>query len=198
MRPSCTTAQENVVQGAQMGATSWHLHSRRTSIYRGKLVNLGLEQVRLPDGLSFELEIVRHPGGAGALAVDHQARVCLVRQYRHAVGGWIWEIPAGKLDPGEQPEQTARRELEEEAGIRADAWTSLGTAFSTPGFCDEELHLFLARQLTLVPNQLEAHELLEVHWVDFSRCLEWAYADEIRDAKTLIAIFRAAPLLGPR
>lgn len=150
----------------------------------------------LPDGPTLTLEIVRHPGGAGALALDDLDRVCLVRQYRHAASGWIWEIPAGKLDPGEEPLTTAQRELAEEAGLRAASWVSLGSMFSTPGFCDELLHMFLARDLTAVPANTEEHELIEVHWVTFEQALRWAYSGEIRDAKTLVAIFRAARVLG--
>ncbi|MHB8766217.1 MAG: NUDIX hydrolase [Deferrisomatales bacterium] len=159
-------------------------------------MDLGLEEVELPDGRSLELEVVRHPGGAAVVAVDAQGRVCLVRQWRHAAGGWLWEVPAGKLDPGENPLETARRELEEEAGARAGAWQSLGAVLMTPGFCDEVIHLYLARDLTPVPTRHGAHELIEVHWVPFADALEWARSGELRDAKTVIALFRAAARLG--
>jgi len=91
---------------------------------------------------------------------------------------------------------TAQRELEEEAGLRAASWVSLGSMLSTPGFCDELLHMFLARDLTTVPANTEEHEIIEVHWVSFEQALNWAYSGEIRDAKTLVAIFRAARVLG--
>src|SRR5204863_877645 len=89
-------------------------------VYRGKIVDVYREWVVLPNGREAELEIVRHPGGAAAVALDVEGRVCLLRQYRHAAGGWIWELPAGKLEPNEPPHRTAARELEEEAGRRAN------------------------------------------------------------------------------
>lgn len=132
------------------------------------------------------------------MALDSEGQVCLVRQYRHAAGGWIWEVSAGKLDPGEEPLKTAQRELEEEAGLRANAWTSLGSLYSTPGFCDELVHLFLARELTAVSHHAEEHELIEVHWLPFAEALAWAYSGEILDAKSVVALFRTAHLLEVR
>ncbi|MDF1553101.1 MAG: NUDIX hydrolase [Deferrisomatales bacterium] len=168
-------------------------------MYPGAVVDLGLEAVALPDGRTLELEVVRHPGGAAAAAVDAAGRVCLLRQYRHAGGGWLWELPAGKLDPGEDPLLTAQRELQEEAGLRAACWTPLGSILTTPGFCDERIHLYLARELEAVPATPGEHELLEVHWVELAKALEWARGNRIEDAKTLVALFRAAALLsGPR
>ncbi len=117
--------------------------------------------------------------------------MCLLRQYRHAAGGWIWELPAGKIDDAEPPLQTARRELAEEAGVRAEVWTPLGTMLSTPGFCDEELHLFLAQGLERVEREPEIHEVIEVHWTPFSEALAMAADGRIRDAKTVVALFRA-------
>jgi ADP-ribose pyrophosphatase len=191
-RPATVPAQPALISFLRRTALS----AKLTPIYQGRIVTLGIEQVDLPGGPTLMLEIVRHPGGAGSLALDGRGCVCLVRQYRHAAGGWIWEIPAGKLDPGEEPLTTAQRELEEEAGLRAASWVSLGSMLSTPGFCDELLHMFLARDLTTVPANTEEHELIEVHWVSFEQALNWAYSGEIRDAKTLVAIFRAARALG--
>jgi 8-oxo-dGTP pyrophosphatase MutT (NUDIX family) len=168
-------------------------HTVKT-LYSGRIVDLGLERVALPDGRETELEIVRHPGGAAVVALDHRDRVCLVHQYRHAAGGWLWELPAGKLDCAEDPGQTARRELEEEAGVRARAWRPLGILHSSPGVCTEVIHLFLARDLQPVGQQLEHDELLEVHWMPFDEALQWAVSGRISDAKTLIGLFRAAAL----
>ncbi|MBI5015407.1 MAG: NUDIX hydrolase [Deltaproteobacteria bacterium] len=167
------------------------LSTCRTPVYHGAFLDLGVEEVTLPDGRPLRLEVVRHPGGAAAVAVDDARNVCLLRQYRHAGGGWLWEVPAGKIDPGESPAETARRELEEEAGVRASRWDGLGSILTTPGFCDEVIHLYLARELTAVPARPGAHEVLEVHWVPLLTAWGWARDGEIRDAKTVAALFRA-------
>ena len=106
----------------------------RVSVYRGRLIELGLETAVLPNGATIELEIVRHPGGAVVLALDEADRVCLLRQYRHVVGDWIWELPAGVIEAGEDPLETAQRELREEAGLVAAQWRELGTMLPSPGF----------------------------------------------------------------
>ena len=160
-------------------------------VYRGKIIDLYLERVTLPNGSVADLEIVQHPGGAAVVALNQDDRVCLLRQYRHVAGGWLWELPAGKLDPGEPPLATAQRELEEEAGLRAAHWEPLGRIISSPGIFTEVVHLFLASGLTQVPAKNELHELIEVHWVPFSEALERAQTDEITDAKTLAGLFRA-------
>ncbi|GAB6043754.1 NUDIX domain-containing protein [Endothiovibrio diazotrophicus] len=167
----------------------------RTPIYHGRLVDLGIEPVRLPGARPFTLELVRHPGGAAVVALNEVGEVCLIRQYRHAGGGWIWELPAGKLEPGEPPEVTARRELEEEAGVRAGRWDALGSLLSTPGFCDERIHLYLARDLTPVPTAHEEHEHIEVHWRPLDDAVAQAMSGEIDDAKTIIGLLRAAACL---
>ena len=162
----------------------------RQSIYQGKVVDLGMETVLLPNGQNIELEIVRHPGGAAVLALDEQQRVCMLHQYRHAVGGWLWELPAGKLDPGEPPLTTAQRELEEEAGVRAQYWESLGTLVSTPGFCDEVIHLFIAQALTQVPLRREHDEVMQVFWWTPQEVRAHLAEGKVRDAKTLVALYR--------
>ncbi len=107
---------------------------KRESIYQGRVIELALETVELPNGDQVELEIVHHPGGAAAVALDEQDRVCLLRQFRHASQGWLWELPAGRIDAGELPFDTARRELAEEAGLQAVDWTDLGPMHSSRGF----------------------------------------------------------------
>lgn len=168
----------------------------RRSLYQGQVVDLGIEAVRLPDGRSLELEVVRHPGGAAIVALNAQQELCLLRQYRHAGGGWLWELPAGKLEPGEAALATAQRELEEEAGVRAQHWQTLANVLTTPGFCDEVIHLFLARELQHVPAQHQEHECIEVHWLPFKQALDMARDGDIRDAKTLLGLFYAATLNG--
>ena len=166
-----------------------------TPIYQGDVIDVNIENVRLPDGRQFDLEIVHHPGGAAAVAINGENHVCLLRQYRHAANGWLWELPAGKLDHQEKPLQTAQRELREEAGLCAQTWDSLGSLVSSPGVFTEVIHLYLARELTMVPTQIESHECIEIYWHPFSTALTWANTGKIIDAKTLIGIFRAADLL---
>jgi ADP-ribose pyrophosphatase len=164
---------------------------QRTSIFQGKIIELGVETTVLPNGRSISLEIVHHPGGAAVVAVDERRRLCLLRQYRCAVGGWIWELPAGKRERDEDPLLTAQRELEEEAGVRAKSWQKLGTAWTTPGFCDEVIHLYRAQGLTMAAQHLEEHELLECHWIPWTQALDWVHDGLITDAKSIIGIHLA-------
>lgn len=162
------------------------------TLYLGRVIQLSLETVRLPGGRETELEIVRHPGGAAVVALDAQDRVCLLHQFRHAAGGYIWELPAGKIDNREPPLQTAQRELEEEAGCRAARWESLGDCVSSPGVLAEVIHLFLARDLTLVPPQAGPDEVFSVEWRPFDEVLHMVETGELRDCKSLAALFRAS------
>lgn len=161
------------------------------SIYEGKVITLNIESLSLPNGKPLDLEVVRHPGGAAVVALDDTDRVCLLRQYRHAGGGWLWELPAGKIDPGEAPQSTAQRELAEEAGLQAGDWRKLGQVLTTPGFCDEVIHLYLARRLETVPVQHHEHELIEVHWLDFDTALQQVSDGTINDAKTMLGLLLA-------
>lgn len=169
---------------------------RRRPVYRGKILNLGLETIDLPNGEAAELEIARHPGGAAVVALDDQDRVCLLRQYRHAADGWLWELPAGKLEPNEPPFGTARRELSEEAGVEAERWTELGAMHSSPGILTEIIHLYLADGLRQSALDHETHEVIEIHWLPFEHALDWCRDGTITDAKTLIGLFRAQALHG--
>jgi len=117
--------------------------------------------------------------------------VCLLRQYRYVAGGWIWELPAGKLEPGEPPLETAKRELIEEAGVSASHWESLGAVLSSPGVFAEVLHLFHATGIEPSTAAHEHAEVIEVHWIAFAQAYEWAMNGQIRDAKTIIALARA-------
>lgn len=162
------------------------------NVHTGKVLTLNLERVTLPNGRVAELEIAHHPGGATIVAVDAQNRVCLLRQFRHAAAGWVWELPAGKIDNREPPLETARRELEEEAGATAASWQSLGDYLSSPGVFTEVVHLFLATGLTRFPPRPEEHEVFEVHWLPFRDVLRMAHSGELRDGKSLVAVFRAS------
>lgn len=167
----------------------------RRPVFRGKIIDVAVERVRLPNGRHVELEVVRHPGGAAAVAIDERRRVCLLRQFRHVAGGWLWELPAGKLDPGEGAAATAERELAEEAGLVAATWDSLGMLHSSPGVFAEVIHLFLARGLSEVDLGHGADEVIEVHWIALDQVLEWCSNGTITDAKTLIGLYRAAAFL---
>ncbi|HEV2228915.1 MAG TPA: NUDIX hydrolase [Steroidobacteraceae bacterium] len=159
--------------------------------FTGRVIRVTTDEVVLPNGHRAELEIVHHPGGAAAVAVDAARRVCLLRQYRYAAGGWLWELPAGKLEPREPPLGTAQRELAEEAGVQARHWTSLGTSLSSPGVFTEVLHLYLATGIAPAATAHERAEVIEIHWLPFETACEWALAGTITDSKTVIGLLRA-------
>jgi ADP-ribose pyrophosphatase len=171
--------------------------TQQRTIFEGRIIRLTLDTVQLPNGATAELEIVHHPGGAAVVALDAEGRVCLLRQYRHAAGGWLWELPAGKLDGGEAPLHCAQRELEEEAGMQAGDWQPLGKIVSSPGVFTEVVHLYLARALTAVPTRAEEHEVIEVHWRPWAEVLRMAQGGEIDDAKTLAGLLRAQEFVAP-
>lgn len=160
-------------------------------VYRGRIVHLTIEDVTLPNGHQTPLEIVRHPGAAAVATLDGTGRVTLLRQYRHAAGGWLWEVPAGKLDPGEAPDTCAARELREEAGLVAGRLEHVGSIVTCPGFCDEVIHLFLATDLSTAPTELGADEVIDtVETIPVDRALAMVRTGEIRDAKTIAALMQ--------
>lgn len=163
----------------------------RKEIYTGRVIKVSVDDVQLPNGLRIPLEIVRHPGGAAVVAIDRQDRVCLLRQFRHAANGYIYELPAGKLEPDEPPEDTARRELVEEASRSAQTWEPLGAYFSSPGCFTEVIHLYLATGLRETQGLPEQDEVFQVEWWPFGEAVEKALNGELTDAKTVIGILRA-------
>jgi ADP-ribose pyrophosphatase len=167
------------------------------NVFTGRVLTLNLEQVRLPNGRVAELEIAHHPGGAAVVAIDDAGRVCLLRQFRHAAGGWLTELPAGTLDGGEPPLSCAQRELAEEAGVTAQQWDKLGECFSSPGVLTEVVHLVLARDLAPADAQPEEHEVFEASWVPFGEAVDLAARGELRDAKSLIGLLWARERLPP-
>lgn len=164
----------------------------RKMIYEGRVIRVSVDTVDLPNGVRLPLEIVRHPGGAAVVAIDAQDRVCLLRQFRHAAGGYIYELPAGKLEPDEPPEITARRELVEEAAMSAGHFESLGAYFSSPGVFTEVIHLYLATDLTPAAGAPETGEVFEVEWWPLAEAVARARSGELNDAKTIIGILRTA------
>lgn len=159
--------------------------------YRGRVIDVDLDEVRLPNGHEATLEIIRHPGGAAIVALNARDEVCLLRQYRHAAGGWLWELPAGKRDSGEAARLTAERELREEAGCLAARWESLGNYIASPGVFTEVVELFLARDLGTVDSAPEAAEVFELRWVPLAEACERALSGEIADGKSALALLRA-------
>jgi len=168
------------------------------NVFTGRVLRLNLETVTLPNGSVAELEIAHHPGGAAVVAVDAAGRVCLLRQFRHAAGGWLTELPAGKLDGGEPPLACAQRELAEEAGVVARRWDKLGEVYSSPGVLTEVIHLFLARDLVASDARPEEHEVFEVEWLPVPEAVALAASGRLRDAKSVIGLLWANERLGTR
>lgn len=162
-----------------------------TVVYRGNVLTLRVDDVELPSGKRSRREVVEHPGGVAVVAVDRDGSVILVRQYRYPVRSALWEIPAGKLDPGEDPRECAARELEEETGYRAAVLEEVVPFYTSPGFCDEALHLFFARGLTAGEDRPEEDEIIETRRVPRAGLDEMIARGEIRDGKTLLGLFVA-------
>ncbi len=160
-------------------------------LYRGKLLNLRVNEVRLPNNNIAIREIVEHRGAAVIVALDDQQRVLMVRQYRSAAGKYLLEVPAGTLDSGEDPARCATRELKEETGYQAAQWEPLGYFYASPGFSTEKMYLFLARQLTLLEASPEDDEDIAVELVPLAQALDWVASGEIVDAKTIVGLFKA-------
>ena len=163
----------------------------RETVFQGKIVTLHLDRVQMPNGTMAERELVAHPGGVGVVALTPDDKVIMVRQFRKPLEKVIWEIPAGKLDPGEEPETCGRRELEEETGYRAKSFVSLGYMYPSPGFTDEVTHIYLARELYRGESHPDPDEYLDVVAVPFSEILEKVMQNEINDAKTVAGILKA-------
>jgi len=177
------------------------LSSRRA--YTGRIIHLDIDTVGFPDGSSGELEMIRHPGAAGVVPFLEDPRspdplVVLIRQFRHAADGFVWEVPAGRLDVGESAEACARRELEEETGMRAATLEPLTTIYTTPGFTDERIHLFLAHGLTEGRERREADEFMELHRLRWSAVLDLVRTGEVADGKTLSSLLFVDCFIRPR
>jgi ADP-ribose pyrophosphatase len=164
----------------------------RRVVHAGRVFEVAVERVRLPNGVEVDLDVLRHPGAAAIVPVTDAGEIVLLRQFRHAAGGELWEIPAGTLDAGEEPLDCARRELEEETGMRAADLVALGDVVPVPGYSTERIHLFLARGLTRAEQGLDEDELIsEVRAVPAAQALRWVADGTICDAKSAVAICRA-------
>jgi ADP-ribose pyrophosphatase len=170
---------------------SGKLSSRR--IYSGKVLSLDVDQVRFPDGSTGELEMIRHSGASAIVPLFNADKpdpeVLLIRQYRYAADGYVYEIPAGLLNAGETPEDCARRELKEETGYSAERLRPLITIYTTPGFTDEKIHLFAGEGLAAGKDSREADEFLELYPISLSDALAMVRAGKIVDGKTIVGLF---------
>jgi len=158
------------------------------SIYTGIVINLNVDTVTLPNGLTVDLEMVRHPGAAAVVPLKDDDTVILIRQFRHAVGGFIYEIPAGKLHTGEDPTVCAARELEEEIGYRAGRLDLLSSIYTAPGFTDEVIHIYKATELRAGRQHLDRDEVLEVIEMPLSEAIRMIETGVIRDAKSIVGL----------
>ena len=158
------------------------------NIYTGKVVRLNVDTVKLPNGVTIDLETIRHPGAAAVVPMKDDGTVVLIRQFRHAAGGFIYEIPAGKLSPGEDPLHCAARELEEEVGYRAASFELLSSIFTAPGFADEVIHVYKATGLIQGRQQLDHDEVLEIVEMPLTAAMERIVDGTIRDGKTIVGL----------
>lgn len=157
-------------------------------IYKGKILELSVETVRLPNGATADVEIIAHPGAAAVVPFKDDRTVIMIRQYRHAVGGVIYEIPAGTLQPGEDPRDCARREVEEEIGYKVGTLEPLVSLLTTPGFTNEIIHMFCGKELTPGTQNLGADEVLEIIELPLARAMTLIKDGTINDAKTIIGL----------
>jgi ADP-ribose pyrophosphatase len=158
------------------------------NIFTGKVLTLNIDTVTLPNGVTIDLEMVRHPGAAAVVPLKDSGTVVLIKQFRHAAGGFIYEIPAGKLHAGEDPMHCAARELEEEIGYVAGRLDRLTSILTAPGFTDEVIHIYKATALTRGQQQLDRDEVLEVLEFPLEEAIAMIVAGTIRDAKTIVGL----------
>ena len=166
------------------------------TIFDGRILHVRRDTVLLPNGHQSTREVVDHPGGVGILALDDQGRALLVSQFRYPYGQVLREIPAGKLEYGEDPAQAAVRELREETGAVAGSFQSLGELYPSPGYCGEIIRIYLARELSFGDASPDEDEFLGLERVPFAQLVEQVLSGEIRDAKTIAAVLKAKLLLG--
>lgn len=160
-------------------------------VYDGRVVRLSVDRVRIPTGKEIELEVVHLSGAAAVVPVDADGKVLMVRQYRYATGGWLVEVPAGKMDPNEEPEACARREVEEETGYRPGRLVPMGWILTGPGFTNEKIWLYLALDLEKTQQHLDEDEVLNVERMELDQAVRMARNGEIVDGKSICALLRA-------
>lgn len=161
------------------------------SPYQGRIIRVAAETVTLPDRQVIRLDVVRHPGASAVVPLKEDGSVVLIHQFRHAADGYLYEVPAGTLAPGESPEACAMREVEEEVGYRAGRLERLGSIVTAPGFCDEQIHLYLATELQRSRQSLDQDEILTVLEMPLVEAMARIYDNTIRDAKSIAALVLA-------
>jgi len=161
------------------------------SPYHGRIIRVAEETVTLPNRQVVRLDVVRHPGASAVVPIKEDRSVVLIRQFRYAAGGYLYEVPAGTLAPGESPEACAMREVEEETGYRAGRLERLGSIVTAPGFCDEQIHLYLATELQRSRQSLDQDEILTVVDMSLEEAMTGIYDNTIRDAKSIATLVLA-------
>jgi len=169
--------------------------NNRTIVYHGKVFELIRENVTLENGTTTDVEFIEHPGATAVIPFLDDNRIVLLKQYRHALKKYIWEIPAGTLDPKEEIISCAKRELIEETGYSAAQWHRLGEITPVPGYSDERIHIFLATELQPADQNLDEDEVIQVQAVDFLKAIEMIGDGEIQDAKSIAGLFLASQWL---
>ena len=167
----------------------------RKDVFQGRIFSVHVDKVRLPNGETSTREVIEHGGGAAILALDDEDNVLVVTQYRYTFGRTLLELPAGKLDPGEDPAAAALRELKEETGAEPETFQSLGRIFPSPGCYSERLYIYLARGLRMGEQKLDHNEFLNVTRIPFAEMVRRCLDGEIEDAKTVVAVLKAKLLL---
>ena len=157
-------------------------------IYQGSVITLNIDTVQLPNGHTIDLEIIRHPGASAVVPLKEDGTVVLIRQFRHAANGFIYEIPAGKLHPQEDPLDCAARELEEEIGYKAGHFRLLSSIFTAPGFADEVIHIYVATGLVSGTQNLDQDEVLNVVEMPLEQAISKIRDGTIRDGKTIVGL----------
>jgi len=170
--------------------------NKRTKIHEGRVFTLTSENITLENGVTTDLDLLHHPGASAIVPMPDADTLVLIRQYRHAIGNYIWEIPAGTLERGEAPLACAKRELTEETGFSGNTWQKLGEITPLPGYSDERIHIFLASDLESAEQNLDSDEMLNVHNIRFSEAVEMIHRGDIQDSKTIAGIFLATHSLN--
>ena len=166
------------------------------TVFEGKIITVKLDKALLPNGAQASREVVEHPGGVCILALQEDGTVPLVRQFRYPLGDVLLELPAGKLEYGEEPRPAAIRELGEEVGLEPGEMTELGYIHVSPGFCTEKLYMYLARDVKEVPVHPDEDEFLDIVYLPFDQLVERVMSGEITDGKTVATVLKTKVLLG--